>query len=232
VRLGPLVLALSATLAVSGCGPPDPLPSTAALFDEYLRSTSVKNDRFADTGTSEARMLYLRANYHLEDLDAVLLSTFPCGDGRPPSPLPSDKCDLNDDVRLAVRAFGGNELYGRSLLVKHGERGSLELITLYVVRAPGKSMAVDQTGRSYTDLADFRAHNDLLTPDDLVMTSAALTGVPGGPSVVVTGHTPPTGPWWQLGGSVALISVLSAVLVLLRRRAKARFDDLFGPGAT
>jgi hypothetical protein len=230
VPLARLVLALSATLAVSACGPPDPLPPTTVLFDEYLRSTSVKNDRFADTGTSEARMLYLRANYRLEDVDDVLLGTFACGDGEPPNPLPSDKCDLNDDVRGAVRAFGGDELYGRSLLVKH-ERGSLELITLYVVRAPGKSEAVDRTGRGYADLADFRAHNDLLTPDDVVLTSADLTGVPGGPSVVVTGHTPPTWPWWLVGWSVALVSVLSAVVVLLRRRAKARLDDLFGPGA-
>jgi hypothetical protein len=97
---------------------------------------------------------------------------------------------------------------------------------------PGTAVAVDRTGRSYTDLTDFRAHNDLLTPDDLVMTSADLTGVPGGPSVVVTGHTPPTWPWGLLGGIIALVSVLAAVLVLLRRRAKARFDTLFGPGAT
>jgi membrane protein implicated in regulation of membrane protease activity len=93
-------------------------------------------------------------------------------------------------------------------------------------------LAVDQTGRGYTDLTDFRAHNDLLTAEDLVLTPADITAVPGGNTVVVTGHTPPAWPWWVLGGCVALVSVLTAVFVLLRRRAKARFDGLFGPGAT
>jgi hypothetical protein len=76
------------------------------------------------------------------------------------------------------------------------------------------------------------SHNALLTTKDLVMTSADITAVPGRHTVVVTGHTPPTWPWWLLGGGIALASVLTAVLLLLRRRAKARFDGLFGPGAT
>ncbi|WP_326949702.1 hypothetical protein OG439_13410 [Amycolatopsis sp. NBC_01307] len=91
MRLGRLVLALSAGLAVSACGTPDPLPSRAVLLDEYTRSTAVKNDRFTGTGSSEARLLFLRANYRLERLDSVVLGAFPCGDGKPPSPLPSDK---------------------------------------------------------------------------------------------------------------------------------------------
>jgi hypothetical protein len=228
VRLGSLLLAVTATLAVHACGPPDPLPSTAVLLDEYARSTTVKNDRFTGTGSSAQRAQYLFANYPGGRLFGALLGTFRCGDGDQHGPLPSDKCDLTDEVRQTV---GAGDLYARSLLVKH-ERGTLELLTLYVVREPGKSVAVDRTGRGYTDLADFRAHNDLLTPEDLVMTPADITAVPGGNTVVVTGHTPRTWPWWLLGGSIALVLVLTAVFVLLRRRAKARFDGLFGPGAT
>jgi len=43
---------------------------------------------------------------------------------------------------------------------------------------------------------------------------------------------PSTWPWWLLGGSIALAFALTAALLLLRRRAKAKFDGLFGPGAT
>ena len=228
MRLGSLVLAVTATLALSACGPPDPLPSTAALLDEYARSTSVKNDRFTKTGSSAERAQYLFANYPGGRLFGALLATFRCGARDQHGPYPADKCDLTDEVR---RTAGGGDLYARSLLVKH-ERGTLELVTLYVVRGPGKSLAVDRTGRGYTDLADFRAHNDLLTAGDLVLSPADITAVPGGNTVVVTGHTPPTWPWWVLGGTVSLVLVLTAVLVLLRRRAKARFDGLFGPGAT
>ncbi|GLY37106.1 hypothetical protein Amsp01_031300 [Amycolatopsis sp. NBRC 101858] len=231
MRLGSLVLAVTATLALSACGPPDPLPSTAALLDEYARSTSVKNDRFTGTGSSAERAQYLFANYPGGRLFGALLATFRCGAGDQHGPFPSDKCDLTDEVRRTVSTVAGGDLYARSLLVKH-ERGSLELVMLYVVRGPGKSVAVDRTGRGYTDLADFRAHNDLLTAEDLVLTPADITAVPGGNAVVVTGHTPPAWPWWVLGGCVALVLVLTAVFVLLRRRAKARFDGLFGPGAT
>ncbi len=231
MRLVSLLLAVAATLTVSACGPPDPVPSPLTLLDEYTRSISVKNDRFTGTGSSSQRQQFLLANYSVSQLYCALLGTFRCGNGKPPSPLPSDKCDLNDQIRQTVRTVVGGDLYARSLLVKH-ERGSLELLTLYVVRGPGQSLAVDQTGRGYTDLEDFRAHNDLLTTEDLVMTPADITSVPGGHTVVVTGHTPPTWPWWLLGGSIALASVLTAVLLLLRRRAKARFGGLFGPGAT
>lgn len=227
MRFRYLILAVSVTLAVSACGPPEPLPSAAALLDEYARSTSVKNDRFTKTGSSTERTQYLFANYPGGRLFSALLGTFRCGADDQRGPFPADKCDLTDEVR---RTVGDGDLYARSLLVKH-ERGTLELLTLYVVRGPGKSLAVDRTGRGYPDLADFRAHNDLLTPEDLVMTPADLTAVPGGNTIVVTGHTPPVWPWWLLGGSIAFAAALTAGFVLLRRRAKARFDDLFGPGA-
>lgn len=228
MRLGSLALAVTAAFAVAACGPPDPLPSTAALLDEYARSASVKNDRFTGIASGAERARYLFAHYPGGQLFGALLGTFRCGDGHQHGPGLSDKCDLTDEVR---RTVGDSDLYARSLLVKH-ERGTLELLPLYVVRGPGKSLAVDRTGRGYTDLADFRAHNDLLTPEDLVMTPADITAVPGGTTVVVTGHTPRTWPWWLLGGSITAVSVLTAILLLLRRRAKARFDGLFGPGAS
>ncbi len=214
-------------LILAACSSPEKLPSEPAMMGEYLRSTSVKNDRFTGAMSSEERLTFLRANYHLERFDSVLLGAFRCGDGKSRGPLPSDKCDLNDDVRRAL-GTDGDMPYARSLLVKH-EHGTLELLTLYL--APGSGKAVDRTGRSFASLEDFRAHNDLLKPEDVVLTSADLTGVPGGPSVVVTGRTPYTWPWWLLGSLAASAVVFTVVAVLVRQRIKGRYDRIFGSGA-
>ncbi|UMP07047.1 hypothetical protein [Amycolatopsis sp. EV170708-02-1] len=226
LRLSRLFPAVAVVLMLAACGSQRELPSVPVVMDEYIGSTSVKNDRFTG-GTSEERLTFLRANYRLELLDTLLLSAYRCGDGKPRGPLPSDRCDLNDAVRRALGADGGAP-YARSLLVKRG-RGTLELLTLYL--APGSGKAVDRTGRGYANLEDFRANNDLLEPEDLVLISADLTGVPGGPSVVVTGHTPPTFPWWLLGSFAAAAVAITMVAVLIRRRVKARYDRILGPGA-
>ena len=106
------------------------------------------------------------------------------------------------------------------MLVRHDD-GSLELVTVFVAQGPGGARLIDATGETYTGLADFRAHNDLLASDDTVLSLRNITAVAGeGEIVTVTGHTPPTWPWW-LAGAAALLATLLVVLTALRRRASA-----------
>ncbi len=65
------------------------------------------------------------------------------------------------------------------MLVKHPD-GSLELLTLFV--ANGK--LIDATGRTYAGLDDFRANNDLLSSDDVILAPRNITAVPGEGEIV------------------------------------------------
>jgi hypothetical protein len=154
-------------------------------------------------------------------LQAALLQTFKCGEAA------ANRCDLNGTVIKAAQDFAGSaaEPFGRSILVKH-EDGSLELVTLYVVQASGnQARLIDQTGRTYTDLEDFRANNDLLTDDDTMLTLRNITSVPGeGEVVAVTGHTASTWQWWLLGGTAVLALPGIGIVVFVRRRREARYE--------
>ncbi|SMD05135.1 hypothetical protein [Kibdelosporangium aridum] len=209
-------------LVASACGS-EPSVSADDLFGEYLQSTSVKNDRFPTRGSSaEARRIALASRYTVDELQGELLRTFECDEVLDSWPL--NKCELNNAVTAAARDFGGvyTLLLGRSVLVKY-ENGSLELMTLYVMQAPGTRVGiVDRTGRTYSDLEDFRATNELLTSDDTMLTLRDITSVPGkGEIVAVTGHTSPTWPWWLLGGIVVL-AVVGAGFVVVQRRSTKR----------
>jgi hypothetical protein len=221
------VLAAALAVVVSGCGSDEPSVTANELFGEYVRSTDVKNDRLPSTGgSSEDRMANFAAYYTVEQLRAVLLQTFECGLSDARNPEPSNRCELNRAVAKAASDFAGAEVtpLGRSVLVKHDD-GSLELVTLYVVqRSGGEARLIDRTGRTYTDLEDFRANNDLLTDDDTMMTLRNITSVPGeGEVVAVTGHTPSTWQWWLLGG-VAGLGLLGVGIALVVRRLRVTRD--------
>ena len=213
-------------LLVSGCGSTEPSASVNQLFGEYLRSTEVRNDRFVSTGSSADRMSNFAAYYTPEQLLAVLLATFECDNVEPENPEPRNFCEPSGAVERVARDVGG-ELHARSVLVKHDD-GSLELITLYVVRNPDRALLVDPDGRTYTGLEDFRAGNELLTSEDTMLTLRDITSVPGeGEAVTVTGHTPPVWPWWLLGGGVVVVLLAAGTYLVHRRseaRAEARFD--------
>ncbi|MFI7131565.1 hypothetical protein ACIBQ1_38225 [Nonomuraea sp. NPDC050153] len=182
IRTGSVVLA--AVLLLAACGPAGPPDPKLNLFGEYVKSPNVKNDRFTGGGTSEDRMANFAAYYTGEELQSRLLSAFPCTRGSDTSRAADHfdtSCDLSDKVRAAVQSTGGNAsmIHGRVVLVKHPD-GSLELLTLFVVN--GK--LIDATGRTYTGLNDFRANNDLLSSDDVILAPRNITAVPGEGEIV------------------------------------------------
>jgi hypothetical protein len=225
MRNGTGVLAaviVSIALTTSACGSPESPDPAPNLFGDYVRSTTVVNDRFAGTGgSSEDRMANFAAYYTPEQLQARLLSAFPCDTSAPDDSgrggdFFDTHCDLTGTVLDGVRRVGGSDdkVAGRVVLVKR-EDGSLELLTLLV--AAGR--LIDADGKTYDGLNDFRENNDLLSPDDVMLAPRNLTAVPGeGEVVTVYGHTRSTWHLWALGGIVVVLLGV-ALLVALRRAA-------------
>ncbi|WP_158890109.1 hypothetical protein [Amycolatopsis anabasis] len=241
MRTSPRLLAailVAIGLALPACGSadaPDPKPN---LLIEYWQSAAVKNDRLPGYGSAPGdRQANLAAYYSPEQLLSRLLSVFTCTD----EPLDTERqggdsfdtsCDLNAAVRRAVREAGGDPQHvsGRVALVKHPD-GALELMTLFIANAK----VIDANGETYSGLDEFRAGNDLLDSDDVILVPRELTQVTGENQLVtVYGHTRWAGWPWLLGSGGAL--ALVAVLLLIRRkvrRAQQRGDQELGtaPGA-
>ncbi|MET9831304.1 hypothetical protein ABZ078_18825 [Streptomyces sp. NPDC006385] len=229
--------AVAALLVVllASCGSSEPETTPGKLFQEYTRSTDVKNDRFpTDSGSSEDRLATFAAYYTPEQLEATLLAATPCeaGAGADTYTGANDDvntgCPPNASVSAAARDFAGSkgELFRRSVLVKR-EDTSLELITLYVARAKDRTAAlIDSEGATYTGgLEDFRENNDLLGQDDVILTLRDITSVPGeGEIVAVYGHTAPTWPLW-LGGGVGTVLVIGLGFTLAARRRTRTATD-------
>ncbi|HEX2133674.1 MAG TPA: hypothetical protein VHH15_19180 [Actinophytocola sp.] len=208
------VLVVLSVLLVAGCGSSEPAVSTNDLFQEYIDSTDVRNDRFPAVGSTDDRLSNIAAYYDVEQFQAVLLRAYQC-DGSEELPMGEvPECDVDIDA--------DGELYARSVVVRHAD-ASLELVTLYVAHDSGRPRLFDRTGQRYDDLEDFRANNELFDSDDTILTLRDITSVPGeGEIVTVTGRTPqPTWQWWLLGG-VTLAAALAGVLA--RRRATRRDD--------
>jgi hypothetical protein len=204
------------------------------LFHEYVRSTDVENDRFADYGdTPEDRLAQFAANGGPQQVLGMLLSAFPCEDaddqGSGSSASTGAECELNRGVNAAAQDLAGGdaEVYGRSILVKHDD-DQLELVTLYVADDPDgtTNTLIDANGDTYTDLRDFRRNNDVLDASDLILAPRDITAVSGENEVVtVSGHTASSRPWLLPAILVAVaLGVLVAVAVVLdkrRRRSEA-----------
>lgn len=216
------VVLVAVGAAVSGCGSadaPDPKPN---LIKEYWESPRVEHDRLPGYGASPGdRQANLAAYYSPDQLVSRLMSAFECTDAAGATRGGNrfdTSCDLNPAVLRAVRDAGGDPQHvsGRVLLVKHPD-GGLELLTLVI--ANGK--AIDATGGTYAGLDEFRAGNDLLDGDDVVLAPSDLTKVDGDNQLVtVYGRTPWAGGPWLLGGGGVL--VLVALLLVLRRVRRSR----------
>jgi hypothetical protein len=210
-----VVVSAVVVVLVAGCGSPKP---TGDLFGEYLRSTTVENDRFRGATTAD-RLAEFAAEGGPQQVLGRLLAAYRC-----------DSCDPGDSVDEAVLAYadGNGQLYGRTLLVRHRD-GQLELVTVYVVQAPGVApQLLDPKGRAYTGLDDFLDGNSMFTHDDTVLTYKDITAIPGGGEVVtVTGHN--RSGWWSAGvaalvvlGTVVLLVVSMAVVGWIRNRRADR----------
>ncbi|MFS8102794.1 hypothetical protein LFM09_37270 [Lentzea alba] len=211
-----LVLVALAVLLTTSCSTAEPSVTPNELFFEYVQSTSVKGDLWAPTAsTAEARRQAIVARYSGDQFQRLVLHALECDGGTWP-PFFEDRCDRS--IAVEQTAAGGR-LFSRSVIVKHGD-GSLELFVLFVLQRGEESLLVDDTGRTYTDLENFRATNEFLGQDDTMLTLRDIESAANeGEHVTVTGHTPPTRPWWLGGGLVALI-VLGGALVVAGRRRK------------
>ncbi|MEV8436805.1 hypothetical protein AB0425_05480 [Actinosynnema sp. NPDC051121] len=203
-------------VALSGCGS-DPLPN---LVEEYWESSSVENDRLPGYGEApEDRQANLAAYYSPEQLVSRLMSVFQCTEpdtGRHGGDHFDTSCDVSAAARRAVLDAGGDPRHvsGRVLLVKRSD-GGLELMTLFI--ADGR--AIDAEGGTYSSLDEFRAGNDLLGSDDVILAPSDLTRVDGDNQLVtVYGRVPWAGWPWLIGGGVVLVV---GVVVLLVRRSRA-----------
>ncbi|GAA3565020.1 hypothetical protein [Kribbella ginsengisoli] len=166
-----LALALAAlAFTATGCATsdaPDPAPN---LLGEYLKSTSVKNDRFPSTGgSSEDRVANFAAYYSADQLQSRLLLAFPCsndGQDRRSGGFFDTSCTPSMAAEKTADDLGGT-LNARVLVVRHKDK-SLELLTLYLAG----NQAIDDTGQTYADLKEFRSKNGLLTSSDLILAPA------------------------------------------------------------
>lgn len=213
-------LVVLAVLMVSACGSAKPLVSPDELFMEYAQSTHVKNDLLANGATTgKDRLASLAAYYSGGELRGVLLFAYECGGNEKVPSWHEERCRSNDAVG---RAASGGTLFARSVIVKHGD-GSLELVTLFVARSPGRSVLVDPTGRTYTDLENFRATNQLFSADDTLLTARDIASAPGESDLVtVTGRTSPTWYWWVLGGVLVVMIAVGTIAVVAGRRHQRR----------
>jgi hypothetical protein len=224
---------VASIVLLGGCAEEEASPSDDEdLFHEYLRSTDVENDRFADYGdTPEDRLAQFAATGGPQQVLGMLLSAFPCedaddqGSGSIASASAGAACELNGGVNAAAQDLGGGdaEVYGRSILVKHDD-DQLELVTLYVAEDPDGSTnaLIDANGDTYTDLRDFRENNDVLDASDLILAPRDITAVSGGNEVVtVSGHTASSRPWLLPAILVALaLGALVAGAVALDKRRR------------
>jgi hypothetical protein len=225
MRLGLAILAAAVVLGSSACGSvEEPSISASELFEEYVLSTDVENDRLNSTDSLSRHRVATRY-YPPGELLVTLLQTFECDERKPADSLWSNRCDLNDAVRKAARDFGAAEPLGRSILVNRAH-GALQLITLYVARgADNKAVLIDHTGQTYTDLEDFRANNNLLTRDDTMLTLRDITSVSGeGEVITVTGRIPVMWPWWLFGGIAVLAAVGTGLVFVVRNRREVGYE--------
>lgn len=204
--------ALAAVVAgASGCSASEETPdlTVSDFFYDYVESTDVANDPFGNGGTSEDRMAQFAALGTPDQLFASLFAAIPCDAGLP---YPADS---GPDLDCPAEAT-----HRRLILVRHGDE-SMEVMPLFVNSDSGRGgVLIDGTGETYTGgLDDFRAHNDLLDADDLILAPRDVTDTSGGRMVVATGHTSDGWPLpWLAAAAVAVLGVGGLVTFLVHRR--------------
>jgi LPXTG-motif cell wall-anchored protein len=115
------------------------------------------------------------------------------------------------------------KVYAQKIIVDR-KNGPIGTMSLFLVCRPSHVVAiVDSDGRTYKDLADFRAHNHLFGADDTITLPRDFPAVDrsGQPDLVtVSGHTGSSSVWWWMTGGVALILAAGGGLLVLRARRR------------
>jgi hypothetical protein len=224
VRISVARVAASVSLALLPVACGSSSPTTASdLFQEYLKSTNVKGDKFRGA-TSADRIAEFAAEGTPSEAQIRLLAAESCGE------VAEDACLPDKSVSKAAEDFAGptGKIYKRNILVKR-QNGHLELMTLYVTRkADRASELVDSNGKRYSEgLDDFRQHNDLLSAGDQILTPRNITATPGeGEVIAISGHTGLQWEPWLIGGIgiVAVVTVGAGFLLIRTRRGGFSFD--------
>lgn len=220
MRIASLTLAVIATFAAVGCSssaPPKLTPTK--LFWAYMYSTNVKNDVFPGMRTKADRLANLASYGTPDDLADDLFSSYRCDN--------DSDCQPGDAVTKTARSISGT-FYQRYVLVKHLS-GRLELMPLYIaIKAGGSTSLIDRAGRAYPGgLDEFRAHNNLLSNDDLLLLGIPFTKTTGKFHLqVVTGHTrAPVDPFLWLYPLIALVAIAGVGLISLRSARTSQSVD-------
>jgi LPXTG-motif cell wall-anchored protein len=117
------------------------------------------------------------------------------------------------------------KVYSQRVLVDRGNKKEFNWITLFIVCKPDHHLGiVDSDGKTYENLDDFRANNDLLDREDTITLPRDFPSVDRRGKVdlmTVSGHTGT--PWvWYLAGGVGFVVAIGAGLWLYRRRQITR----------
>lgn len=114
-----------------------------------------------------------------------------------------------------ARCKAPGQTYKVNVIVEHGG-GKVEMVALFLVCKPDHFVKiVDSDGRSYDDLDDFRAHNELFSGDDKISVPRVFPSVdataPSGFAPAVSGHTGTTSVWWWVLGGFAFVAIIIGV---------------------
>ncbi len=142
-----------------------------------------------------------------------------------------------------TRCDSPGKVFAQKVIVAHKGKKGLDSITLFLVCRPNGNVGiVDHEGKSYQDLDDFRANNEILGEDDEITLPRDFPSVDTSRELelmTVSGKTNSIASWvWWLTGGIALVVFTSGggTLWLRARRRTARAsasDDVMAtPSAT
>lgn len=141
----------------------------------------------------------------------------------------AQSCPAPAVVQQAAAAFAGPkpDIFSRLILVQVHGGDDFQWMPLYVVvRSGGSSALIDYTGQTYTGgLDDFRAHNNLLSDDDIIVAPKDITSPSSDVAndlVKVSGHTSSGWTGWLIGGIAAVLVIIALAVLALRIRARRR----------
>lgn len=145
---------------------------------------------------------------------------------------PSSAATTNVQASSATRQTrcdSPGKVYTQKVFVKHKGKARIDSITLFLVCQPNGNVAiVDHEGKSYQDLDDFRANNEILSEDDEITLPRDFPSVDTSRDrelMTVSGKTNSIASWvWWLTGGIAVVVVTSGggALWLRARRRSAR----------
>ncbi len=127
-----------------------------------------------------------------------------------------------------TRCDSPGKVYAQKIIVDRKDTDGVDSLTLFLVCQPNRNVAiVDHEGKSYQDLDDFRANNEIFSEGDRITLPRDFPSVDTSRDLdlmTVSGKTNSIASWvWWLTGGIALMVFTSGggALWLRARRRKA-----------